>query len=94
VPLLVVSAYTAPGYVSRRNHTFGSILRFIETAFSLPLIPPGTFVDSRSDNLSDFFDFAKPPRPFVRAPARLPGPFFEHDPRPVADPDDDGDAPG
>jgi phospholipase C len=89
VPLLVVSAYTAAGYVSQQTHTFGSILKFIETAFSLPLIPPGTFVDSRSDALSDFFDFSQPPRTFVPISAPLDANFFLHDRRPPTDPDNE-----
>ncbi len=87
VPLIVVSAYTPAGYVSRQIHTFGSILKFVETAFSLPPIPPGTFVDSRSDDLSDFFDFNKPPRPFVTVPAPMGPDVFLRDHRPSTDPD-------
>ncbi len=89
VPLLVISAYTPPGYVSQQTHSFGSILRFVEAAFGLPVIPPGDFVDSRADDLSDFFDFAKPPRGFVPIPAPLGAQFFLHDRRPVTDPDDE-----
>lgn len=89
VPLLVVSPYTPAGYVSQPTHTFGSILKFIETAFSLPLIPPGTFVDARADDLSDFFDFNKPPRPFTTVPAPLSAEFFVHDHRPSTPPDTD-----
>jgi phospholipase C len=87
VPLLVVSAYTPAGYVSQQTHTFGSILKFIETAFGLPLIPPGTFVDSRADDLSDFFNFNQAPQPFVQVPAPLGAEFFIHDKRPPTDPD-------
>ncbi len=89
VPLLVVSPYTPAGYVSQQTHTFGSILKFIETAFSLPLIPPGTFVDARSDDLSDFFDFSQPPRPFVTVPTQLKADFFLNDRRPLEGPDND-----
>ena len=89
VPLLVVSPYTPAGYVSQQTHDFGSILKFIETAFNLPLIPPGTFADSRSDDLADFFNFTQPPRAFVPVPAPLGPNFFLNDTRPVTDPDDD-----
>jgi phospholipase C len=70
VPLLVVSPYTPKGYVSNKTHDTGSILKFIETVFGLPLIPPGTYADSRADDLMDFFDFVRPARKFVtiRAP--------------------------
>lgn len=89
VPLLVVSAYTPVGYVSQQTHTFGSILKFIETANGLPPIPPGGFADSRADDLADFFDFDLPPRPFVAIPAEIPAGFFLNDKRPKTDPDDD-----
>jgi len=89
VPLIVVSAYTPAGYVSQQTHTFGSILKFIESAYGLPLIPPGTFADSRSDALMDFFDFSAKPRPFQAVPAEIPTDFFLHDKRPRNDPDDD-----
>lgn len=88
VPLIVVSAYTPAGYVSQQTHTFGSILRFIETAYGLPLIQPGTFVDSRADDLSDFFVFAQPPRTFVSVPALMKPEFFLHDARKMDGPDD------
>ena len=35
VPLMVVSAYTAPGYVDNDPHDFGSILSFVESNFGL-----------------------------------------------------------
>jgi phospholipase C len=89
VPLLVVSPYTPAGYVSNKTHNFGSILKFVETVFGLPLIPPGTYVDSRADDLTDFFDFTRPSRHFVSIHARFGPDFFLHDTRPVTDPDDD-----
>ena len=89
VPLLVVSPWTRAGYVSQQTHTFGSILKFIETAYGLPLIPPGNFADARSDALLDFFNFNAAPRPFQTIPAELPEDFFLHDKRPKTDPDDD-----
>ena len=89
VPLLVVSAYTPAGYVSQQTHTFGSVLKFIESAYSLPLISPGNFVDSRSDDLSDFFNFKQTPRTFVPIPAPVPPAFFLHDTRTPEGPDDE-----
>jgi phospholipase C len=89
VPLIVVSAYTPAGYVSQQTHTFGSILKFVEKAFGLPLIPPGTFVDSRSDDLSDFFNFTQPPRVFVPVPSPLQSEFFLHDHRRPTNPDNE-----
>jgi len=89
VPLLVISPYTPAGYVSNEMHSTGSILKFIETVFGLPVIPPGTYTDSRSDDLSDFFDFSAPPRAFVNISAPLGASYFTHDHRPATDPDND-----
>jgi phospholipase C len=89
VPLLVVSAYTPKGYVSEKTHDFGSILRFVETAFDLGRIPPGNFVDARADNLGDFFDFSKPPRTFVKIPQTMPNSRFLDRGRQMQEPDND-----
>lgn len=55
VPLLVISAYTPP-MVDNGTHDFGSIIRFAEDNFSLPLVGPGTFADAYADDLSAFFE--------------------------------------
>jgi len=89
VPLLVVSAYTAKGYVSQKQHDFGSILRFVETVFDLGRIPPGDFVDARADDLDDFFDFSKPPRPFAHIAQPIPSSHFRNIARQMTPPDDD-----
>ena len=91
VPLLVVSPYTPKGYVSDKQHDFGSILRFVETAFDLGRIPPGNFADARADSLEDFFDFTKPPRPFTGIRQTVPTSRFLDRSRPMAAPDTDGD---
>jgi phospholipase C len=91
VPLLVVSPFTPKGYVSQKTHSFGSVIRFVETVFDLPVIPPGTFMDSRSDNLTDFFNFVMKPRAFVAIDAPKTADFFINDTRPPTDPDDDDD---
>ncbi len=35
VPLIVISPYAKPGYVSHVHHEFGSILKFVEEQFGL-----------------------------------------------------------
>jgi phospholipase C len=60
VPLIVVSAFTPAGYVSNVNHDFGSVLRFVETNFSLGLVGPGIWADSYADDLTDFFPLSTP----------------------------------
>ena len=76
VPLLVISPYTPAATVSNVTHDFGSILRFVEKVFDLPLISPGDFSDSRSDDLSDFFNFSAPPRSFTPIAAPYPISYF------------------
>jgi phospholipase C len=89
VPLLVVSPYTPAGYVSNKQHDFGSILRFVETVFGLGRIPPGTFADARADDLMDFFNFSKAPRPFVPIDTTVPESHFLDRTRPMMPPDND-----
>jgi len=57
VPLTVVSPWTIPHFVSHtpRDHT--SILKLIETRFSLP---PLTARDDSADNMMEFFNFQSP----------------------------------
>lgn len=66
VPLMVVSPWTIPHLVSHtpRDHT--SILKFIETRFSLP---PLTARDAAADDMMQFFNF---PSPAWMTPPTLP----------------------
>jgi phospholipase C len=82
VPLIVVSPYAKPGYVSHVQHEFGSILKFIEEDFSLPSL--GT-TDKRADDLLDCFTFTKQPLRFKRIPAKYPPSYFFHLPAKEAD---------
>ncbi len=86
VPLLVISAYAKPHYISTKQHEFGSILKFTEQAFNLGSL--GT-TDVRADDLSDCFDFSKPPRKFVPIPAPRGADYFLRQPASAQDPDDD-----
>jgi phospholipase C len=89
VPLLAVSAYTPEGYINNVRHDFGSILRFIEFNFSLPL-GGLNFADARANSdLTDFFDLTRKPREFQTISAPKDARFFLHDRRPATDPDDD-----
>ena len=67
VPLIVISPYAKHGYISHKQHEFGSIIKFVEQTFGLGSL--GT-TDARSDNLADCFDFSQPPRKFhhIHAP--------------------------
>jgi phospholipase C len=88
VPLVVVSAYTAAGYINNERHDFGSILRFIEHNFG---VPEGelNFADARAQNdLSGFFDLSLAPRAFRKINAPKSASFFLNDKRKATDPDD------
>jgi len=89
VPLLVVSAFTPKGLINNKRHDFGSILKFIEHNFGLPL--GGLhFADERSaTDLTGFFDLTGAPRPFVTISAAKTAKFFLKDKRKQSDPDDD-----
>ncbi len=57
VPLIVVSPYAKPGFVSHQVYDHTSILRFIETRFGLPAL---TNRDANADPMLDLFDFSTP----------------------------------
>jgi phospholipase C len=66
VPLIALSPYTRPGYVSHVQHEFGSILKFTEQTFGIGTLG---YTDVRADNLSDMFNFAQAPLQFTRIQA-------------------------
>jgi phospholipase C len=86
VPLIVVSPYAKAAYISHVTHNFGSILKFIETTFSLPSLG---YADAAADDLSDCFDFTQTPLTFRTIAAPLDATHFLNDKRPRTDPDDD-----
>jgi len=88
VPLIVISAYTPERYINNVRHDFGSILRFIEFNFNLPL-GGLNFADARAaSDLTDFFDLNQRPRNFQTIDAPKHADFFLHDRRKPTDPDD------
>jgi len=54
VPLLIVSPYARPGYVSHTPYEFSSLLRFAEVRFNLA---PLTARDTVANDMRDSFDF-------------------------------------
>jgi phospholipase C len=86
VPLIVVSPYAKPGYVSHVNHDFGSILKFIETVYGLPSLG---YADARADDFSDCFQFNKMRQglPLIKAPHDA-NYFLNRPPLPAGDPDE------
>jgi phospholipase C len=75
VPLIVVSPYAKKGYVSHKQHEFGSILKFTEETFGVPSL--GT-TDRRADDLSDCFNFRQPPAPYKYVHAPYSRSYFLH----------------
>jgi phospholipase C len=81
VPMLVVSPYareampSQPGYISHTQYEFGSILKFIETLWSLGTL--GT-TDVRATSVVDCFDFTQAPRQFTTIPSQYSREFFQH----------------
>jgi phospholipase C len=68
VPVVVISPWAKPHYVSHRVYDHTSILRFIEARYELPAL---TRRDANADPLYDFFDFSK--AAFAAAPSLPPG---------------------
>jgi len=67
VPLMVVSPYARPHFVSHKTHEHTSITRLIELLHNLPAL---TARDANSDALLDLFDFNCPT--MLEAPAAPP----------------------
>ena len=86
VPLIVMSPYAKAGYISHVTHDFGSVLKFIETTYSLPSLG---YADVAADNLSDCFDLTQPPITFQTIAAPLAPAYFTNTKRPLTAPDDD-----
>ncbi|HEY3927644.1 MAG TPA: alkaline phosphatase family protein [Candidatus Koribacter sp.] len=57
VPLIVVSPWTKPHYVSHVNRDYTAMLKFIETRFGLPAL---TKRDAAQDDMTEMFDFSTP----------------------------------
>jgi phospholipase C len=57
VPMVAVSPWSKPGFVSHRIHDHTSILRFIETRFDLPAL---TARDANAEPPLEMFDFSAP----------------------------------
>ena len=58
VPIVVISPFVKPHFVSHTNRELTSILKLIETRFGLPAL---TRRDAAADDMTEFFDFINPP---------------------------------
>jgi phospholipase C len=88
VPLLVISPFAKPAYVSHVTHDFGSILNVVEQAFNLPSLG---YADAHADDMSDCFDFTQTPQKFKTIEAPVKADYFLHYDKPIGNPDDDDD---
>jgi phospholipase C len=61
VPLLVISPYAIPGYISHAQAEFSSLAKFVEFNWGLPSLGQRDANPGISD-LTDFFDFGQPPQ--------------------------------
>jgi phospholipase C len=86
VPLIVISPYAKPAYISHVPHDFGSILKFIEENFRLSSLG---YADAYADDLSDCFNFSQTPLVFQTINAPMDAAHFLNDRSPIAPPDDD-----
>ena len=68
VPVVAISPYSKPSFVSHVVHDHTSILRFIETRFNLPALSNRDVV---ADPMYEFFDFINPPA-FATPPSLPP----------------------
>jgi phospholipase C len=66
LPLLVISPWAKPHFVSHVPREFTSILKLIEVRFGLPSL---TARDAAADDMTEFFDFTRPAR---LTPPQLP----------------------
>ena len=91
VPLIVISPYAKPAYVSHQQNDFGSILKFIEETFSLPQIDPSVgYADSYAlGDLSDFIDLTQTPLTFKSISSLQNAEFFINSKAKPTPPDDD-----
>ena len=62
VPLLIISPFAKPGYISHTQYEFSSVLKFIEERFGLA---PMTGRDSAANDTTDSFNWSQTPNPPV-----------------------------
>jgi phospholipase C len=76
VPIIVISPWAKPNFVSHTTRDYTSILRLIEDTFVVPKNLSKSFLtarDASADNMMEFFDFSGAP-PLLTPPTLLPQP--------------------
>jgi phospholipase C len=91
VPCIIISPYARRHHVSHTQYEYGSILRFVEEVFRLPLLGTAAdgYDDARANSISDSFNFAQQPLRFTPIPAPYPPTFFLQLAPSLKAPDDD-----
>lgn len=67
VPLLIISPYAKPGYISHTLYEQSSVLKFVERRYGLV---PMTVRDRNASDMLDSFDFSQAPQPAFILPQR------------------------
>ena len=84
VPLIIISPYAKPGFISHTTYEFSSLLKFVEERFGLPAL---TTRDANANDPLDSFDFAQTPvSPLVLNQRVCPTPGPTPSARPSATP--------
>lgn len=73
VPVIVVSAYAKPGYISTTQYEFGSILRYIENNWHLGTLKRS---DKRAVSIGECFDYTQKPLAFAPIASKYPTAYF------------------
>jgi len=79
VPLIVISPYAKPGYISHSQHEIASTLHFIENTFGLGPIcqcTKLTYADQRADAFDDMFDFTRKPMRYQKVAVKYNARYF------------------
>ena len=82
VPLIVISPYAKPGYISHNQHEIASTLHFIERTFGLPPIchphcmPSTKYADERADAFDDIFDYSQRPLKYKKVAVKYDAHYF------------------
>jgi phospholipase C len=85
VPMIIISAYALKGVVSHVHYEHGSILKFIETRWSLPTLSAS---DARATSPAPYaFNFEQAPRTFVTIAAKYSKEYFLKQPLDLRPPD-------
>jgi phospholipase C len=74
VPMIIVSPYAKPGYISHTVYEFSSMIKFIEEVFGVAGLN-GRDVDPRTNSVMDAFDFSQQPLSPINLPPRSCSPI-------------------